>query len=66
MLSLSKPFLPYRMPSHFTEKLHSPERQVVPLSDHPTRPPWKAPALPGLTGGWWFCLEGDPLQEPAA
>lgn len=51
MLSLSKPFLPYRMPSHFTEKLRSPERQVVPLSPmeslYPAWPDWGLVVLPG-------------------
>lgn len=66
MLSLRKPSLPCQMPSRFPEKLRSPERQVVPPSDHRTPTPWKASAPPGLTGGLWFCLEGDSLQEPAA
>lgn len=66
MLSLSEPSLPCQMPSRFTERLHGPERQVVPPSDHLTPTPRKASALPHLTGGWWFCPEGDSLQEPAS
>lgn len=60
MLSLSKPLLPC------PRKLRSPERQAASPSVSPVPAPhWKTSALCSLIGGWWFCLEGDPLQEPA-
>lgn len=59
MLSLGEPPLPCQMPSHLgTKKLGSPERLRW---SHQS-----ALTLPDLTGGCWFCLEGDSLQEPAA